>query len=51
VPCGTRTAALQARDLADVACFLLSPRVGGVNGADIRVDGAQDHPSAGRFFP
>ncbi|MEU5884688.1 SDR family oxidoreductase [Spirillospora sp. NPDC047279] len=38
-------------EVRDVACFLLSGRASGVNGADVRVDGAQDHPSAGRFFP
>ncbi|WP_229859158.1 SDR family oxidoreductase [Streptomyces anandii] len=32
-------------------CFLLSPGAGGINGANVCVDGAQDHPSAGRFFP
>ncbi|MFE2506887.1 SDR family NAD(P)-dependent oxidoreductase [Streptomyces naganishii] len=42
---------VEPREVADVACFLLSPRAGGVNGANICVDGAQDHPSAGRFFP
>jgi 3-oxoacyl-[acyl-carrier protein] reductase len=38
-------------EVTDVACFLLSERAGGINGANICVDGAQDHPSAGRFFP
>jgi 3-oxoacyl-[acyl-carrier protein] reductase len=42
---------VELREVADVACFLLSPRAAGVNGANICVDGAQDHPSAGRFFP
>ncbi|MFF9410513.1 SDR family oxidoreductase [Streptomyces anandii] len=42
---------VEPREVADVACFLLSPRAGGTNGANICVDGAQDHPSAGRFFP
>ncbi|MFE1754828.1 SDR family NAD(P)-dependent oxidoreductase [Streptomyces anandii] len=42
---------VEPREVADVACFLLSPRAGGINGANICVDGAQDHPSAGRFFP
>ncbi|MFE0103546.1 SDR family NAD(P)-dependent oxidoreductase [Streptomyces sp. NPDC059009] len=42
---------VEVREVADVACFLLSPRAGGINGANICVDGAQDHPSAGRFFP
>lgn len=37
--------------VTDVACFLLSERAGGVNGANICVDGGQDHPSAGRLFP
>jgi len=37
-------------EVADTACFLLSERAGGINGTDIAVDGAQDHPSAGRFF-
>ncbi|MGH3390545.1 MAG: SDR family NAD(P)-dependent oxidoreductase [Actinomadura sp.] len=38
-------------EVSDVACFLLSDRATGVNGADIHVDGAQDHPSARRLFP
>jgi NAD(P)-dependent dehydrogenase (short-subunit alcohol dehydrogenase family) len=38
-------------EVADVACFLLSDRASGINGANICVDGAQDHPSARRFFP
>lgn len=37
-------------EVADAACFLLSPRASGINGANICVDGAQDHPSARRFF-
>jgi 3-oxoacyl-[acyl-carrier protein] reductase len=39
------------QEVADTACFVLSPRASGVNGANICVDGAQDHPSARRFFP
>ncbi|GGX98057.1 hypothetical protein GCM10010510_49520 [Streptomyces anandii JCM 4720] len=39
------------REVTDVDCFLLSPGAGGINGANVCVDGAQDHPSAGRFFP
>jgi 3-oxoacyl-[acyl-carrier protein] reductase len=38
-------------EVVDTACFLLSERAGGINGANICVDGAQDHPSAHRFFP
>jgi 3-oxoacyl-[acyl-carrier protein] reductase len=37
-------------EVADAACFLLSPRAAGINGANIAVDGAQDHPSARRLF-
>ncbi|MCW2945187.1 MAG: 3-oxoacyl-ACP reductase [Actinoallomurus sp.] len=37
-------------EVADAACFLLSPRASGINGANICVDGAQDHPSARRLF-
>ncbi len=37
-------------EVADAACFVLSPRASGVNGANIRVDGGQDHPSARRLF-
>jgi 3-oxoacyl-[acyl-carrier protein] reductase len=42
---------VELQEVADVACFLLSARASGINGANIQVDGAQDHPSAGRFFP
>lgn len=38
-------------EVVDVACFVVSPRAGGINGADIHVDGGQDHPSVRRFFP
>ncbi|HEX2312205.1 MAG TPA: SDR family oxidoreductase, partial [Thermomonospora sp.] len=38
-------------EVADAACFVLSPRASGINGTNICVDGAQDHPSARRFFP
>jgi 3-oxoacyl-[acyl-carrier protein] reductase len=38
-------------EVADTACFLLSPRASGISGANICVDAAQDHPGAGRFFP
>ncbi|MGI5162865.1 SDR family NAD(P)-dependent oxidoreductase [Spirillospora sp. CA-253888] len=39
-----------AEEVADTACFLLSPRASGINGANVPVDGAQDHPSAARLF-
>jgi 3-oxoacyl-[acyl-carrier protein] reductase len=38
-------------EVADTACFLLSHRASGINGANIHVDGGQDHPSARRLFP
>jgi 3-oxoacyl-[acyl-carrier protein] reductase len=38
-------------EVVDSACFLLSSRASGINGANVCVDGAQDHPSARRFFP
>jgi 3-oxoacyl-[acyl-carrier protein] reductase len=42
---------VEVREVADTACFLLSPRASGINGANICVDAGQDHPTAGRFFP
>ncbi|MFC0861210.1 SDR family NAD(P)-dependent oxidoreductase [Sphaerimonospora cavernae] len=42
---------VELREVTDVACFLLSDRASGVNGANVCVDGGQDHPTAGRFFP
>jgi 3-oxoacyl-[acyl-carrier protein] reductase len=42
---------VELREVADTACFLLSPRASGISGANICVDAGQDHPSAGRFFP
>src|SRR5262249_22998863 len=41
---------VELREVADTACFLLSRRASGINGANICVDAAQDHPSAGRLF-
>lgn len=38
------------REVADTACFVLSERGSGISGANICVDAAQDHPSAGRLF-
>ena len=38
-------------EVADVACFLLSPRAGGINGAHIAVDGAQDRPTDRPVYP
>jgi 3-oxoacyl-[acyl-carrier protein] reductase len=37
-------------EVADTACFVLSPRGSGISGANICVDAAQDHPSASRLF-
>jgi len=38
-------------EVVDTACFLLSAPAGGVNGANVCVDGGQVHPTARRFFP
>jgi 3-oxoacyl-[acyl-carrier protein] reductase len=38
-------------EVADVACFLLSARAGGVNGANVTVDGALDRPTDVRPYP
>jgi len=38
-------------EVADVICFLLSPRASGINGAEIAVDGGQYRPGPGRFWP
>ncbi|MCW2609980.1 MAG: 3-oxoacyl-ACP reductase [Cryptosporangiaceae bacterium] len=40
-----------AEEVADVACFLLSPRAAGVNGADVAVDGGQQRPGPRRPTP
>jgi NAD(P)-dependent dehydrogenase (short-subunit alcohol dehydrogenase family) len=36
-------------EVADVICFVLSPRAAWINGANIAVDGAQGNPSAGGY--
>jgi 3-oxoacyl-[acyl-carrier protein] reductase len=38
-------------EVADVACFLLSPRSSGINGAHVAVDGAQDRPTDRPVYP
>lgn len=38
-----------AEEVADVICFVLSPRAAWINGANIAVDGAQGSPSAGGY--
>jgi 3-oxoacyl-[acyl-carrier protein] reductase len=42
---------VELHEVADTACFLLSPRASGINGTNVCVDAGQDHPSAARFFP
>ncbi|WP_460301948.1 SDR family NAD(P)-dependent oxidoreductase [Actinocorallia aurea] len=38
-------------EVADAACFVLSPRGSGFNGANVCVDGGQDRPTDRRFYP
>jgi 3-oxoacyl-[acyl-carrier protein] reductase len=38
-------------EVADVACFLLSPRASGINGAHVTVDGGQDRSTDRRPYP
>jgi 3-oxoacyl-[acyl-carrier protein] reductase len=38
-------------EVADVICFVLSPRASGINGAEVPVDGGQNRPGPGRFWP
>lgn len=40
-----------ADEVADAACFLLSPRASGINGAHIPVDRAQDRPTDRAVYP
>lgn len=40
-----------ADEVADAACFLLSPRASGINGAHITVDGAQDRSTDRPVYP
>jgi 3-oxoacyl-[acyl-carrier protein] reductase len=42
---------VEIQEVADAACFVLSPRASGISGTNVCVDAAQDHPSAARFFP
>jgi 3-oxoacyl-[acyl-carrier protein] reductase len=38
-------------EVADAVCFVLSPRAAGINGCEIPVDGGQNRPGPGRFWP
>lgn len=38
-------------EVADAACFLLSPRASGINGAHVPVDGCQDRPTDRPVYP
>lgn len=38
-------------EVADTACFLLSPRASGVNGAHLAVDRAQDRSTDRHVYP
>jgi len=42
---------VEVREVADVVCFVLSPRGSGINGAEIPVDGGQIQPGPGRSWP
>ncbi len=41
---------VEIQQVADVACFLLSPRAAGINGTNICVDGGQVRPTAARLW-